>query len=298
VEIFGAAGPEADLEVMLTAITFLRELGLDSLSVHLNSIGCPACRPLYRQALVDHYAQRRDQLCSDCQRRLERNPLRLLDCKEEQCQPHKLTAPSSIEHLCPDCAAHFERLQELLRQFGIRYELDPTLVRGLDYYTRTIFEIMYSGLGSQGTVCGGGRYDGLMEAIGGPAMPGVGYGMGLERVLLTLEKEGRSLPSARGIEIFLAAAGAPGDRVLADRVQELLYSLRWAGVAAEADSMGRSLRQQLRYADRRGAKLVAVVGADELASGTVQIKDMASGREVGAELADLPAKVRAMLAAG
>lgn len=298
VEIFGAAGPEADLEVMLTAITFLRGLGLDSLAVHLNSIGCPVCRPAYRQALVEHYEARRDQLCRDCQRRLERNPLRLLDCKEEQCQPHKLAAPSSVDHLCPDCADHFRRLQELLEQFGIRYELDPTLVRGLDYYTRTIFEIVYDGLGAQGTVCGGGRYDGLLETVGGPALPGVGYGMGLERVLLTLEKENRPLPQARGIELFLAAAGSPDDHDLSGQIQKLLYALRWAGIAAEADVMGRSLRQQLRYADRRGAKLVAVIGTDELANGSVQIKEMASGREVGAGLEDLATVVKAILAAG
>jgi histidyl-tRNA synthetase len=298
VEVFGAAGPEADLEVMLLAITFLRELGLGSLAVHLNSIGCPACRPAYREALVAHYRERHDQLCQDCQRRLERNPLRLLDCKEEQCQPHKLTAPSSVDHLCPDCAAHFSQLQSLLRRFAISYEIDPTLVRGLDYYTRTIFEIMYSGLGAQGTVCGGGRYDGLIEAVGGPALPGVGYGMGLERVLLTLEKENRPLPPARGIEIFLAVAGSPTDSDLGGRVQELLYGLRWAGVAAEADAMGRSLRQQLRYADRSGAKLVAVIGQDEVSSGTVKIKEMATGREVSAGLADLAATVKAMLATG
>jgi len=298
VEVFGAAGPEADLEVMLLAITFLRELGLDSLAVHLNSIGCPACRPAYREALVAHYRERQDQLCRDCQRRLERNPLRLLDCKEEQCQPHKLAAPSSVDHLCPDCAAHFSQLQSLLRRFDISYEIDPTLVRGLDYYTRTIFEIMYSGLGAQGTVCGGGRYDGLIEAVGGPALPGVGYGMGLERVLLTLEKENRPLPPARGIEIFLAVAGSPTDSDLGGRVQELLYALRWAGVAAEADAMGRSLRQQLRYADRSGAKLVAVIGQDEVLSGTVKIKEMATGREVSAGLADLAATVKAMLTTG
>lgn len=298
VEIFGAAGPEADFEVMLIAITFLRDLGLASLAVHLNSIGCPACRPAYREALVSHYEGRREELCHDCQRRLERNPLRLLDCKEDRCQPHKAAAPRAVDHLCPACSDHFSRLQALLERFGVAYELDPTLVRGLDYYTRTIFEIVYSGLGSQGTVCGGGRYDGLIEAVGGPPVAGVGFGMGLERVLLTLEKENRPLPAARGTEVFLAAAGSPDDYGLRDSIQDLLYELRWAGIAAEADLMGRSLRQQLRYADRRGAKLVVVIGPDELRDGAVRIKEMASGTEVAAEIAHLSDAVRVLLTAG
>lgn len=297
VEIFGAPGPEADLEVMLIAVTFLRSLGLNSLAVHLNSIGCPQCRPAYRQALVDYYRARSEELCHDCRRRLERNPLRLLDCKEDRCQPLKAAAPSSIGHLCGECATHFERLQSLLGRFGLEYTLDPTLVRGLDYYTRTIFEIIYQGLGAQGTVCGGGRYDGLMETVGGPAIPGVGYGMGIERVLLTLEKENIGLPPARGTEVFLATAGAGGDTGLSDQVQDLLYRLRWAGIAAETDVLGRSLRQQMRYADRRGAKLVVVVGPDELASGQVKVKQMASGEEVLASLADLAAVVKGLLAA-
>ncbi len=298
VEIFGAPGPEADLEVMLIAVTFFRSLGLSSLTVHLNSIGCPSCRPAYRQTLIDYYRAHRAELCPDCRRRLERNPLRLLDCKEEGCQPLKQAAPSSIAHLCPDCATHFSRLRSLLERFGLDYTLDPTLVRGLDYYTRTIFEIIYQGLGAQGTVCGGGRYDGLIEAVGGPSVAGVGYGIGLERVLLTLEKENIALPPARGTEMFLAVAGsgAGGGDALADRVQDLLYDLRRAGIAADTDVLGRSLRQQMRYADRRGAKLVVVIGPDELASGQVKVKKMASGEEVSTTLADLAAVAKSLLA--
>jgi len=295
IETFGAAGPLADLEVIMTAITLFRELGMSGLEVHLNSIGCPECRPAFRQKLIDHFTAHRTELCADCNRRLERNPLRLLDCKEEQCQPHKARAPVSYEHLCSACDDHFAQLQAGLAGFGLSYDLDSTLVRGLDYYTRTVFEVIYPALGAQSTVCGGGRYDGLIEAMGGPSMPGVGFGMGIERLLLAIEKENKSLPAPPRTEVFLATVALAEADEMRRKVTELLYSLRWAGIAAEADSLGRSLRQQMRYADRTGARLVVVIGPDELASGQVKLKNMQSGIETSTELVSLAETARRLL---
>lgn len=294
VEIFGEPGPEADFEVIMTAVTFFRELGLGHLAVHLNSIGCPACRPGYREALVSHYRAARDELCEDCSRRLERNPLRLLDCKDERCQPHKAAAPRSIGHLCADCQAHFSTLEGLLDRFGIEHHIDPALVRGLDYYTRTVFEIIYQGLGAQGTVCGGGRYDGLIEAVGGSPTPGVGYGMGLERVLLMLEREGIGISPGRGTDVVVLSAGGEEQTELRLRALDLVYEMRWAGLAAQTDIAGRSLRQQFRWADRIGARFVVVLGPDELASGMVKVKEMAGGSEVEVGLTGLVTKVDEM----
>jgi histidyl-tRNA synthetase len=295
IEVFGAAGSEADFEVIMVAVTFFRELGLKNLAVHLNSIGCPSCRPGYREALTSHYRAALDELCVDCARRLERNPLRLLDCKEARCQPHKAAAPRSVDHLCADCQTHFQTLEGLLDRSGIEHHIDPALVRGLDYYTRTVFEVIYQGLGAQGTVCGGGRYDGLIEAVGGSPTPGVGYGMGLERVLLMLEKEGIGLPPARGTDVALLSAGGEGQQELRSRAVDLVYEMRWAGIAAQTDLAGRNLRQQFRWADRIGARYVVVIGPDELASGIVKVKEMAGGSEAEIELAGLVAKMSEMV---
>lgn len=297
VETFGASGPEADFEVMMVAFALLRNLGLGDLGVQLNSIGCPECRPAFRQLLVEHFTSRSDELCSDCRRRLSRNPLRLLDCKEEACQPHKNAAPASYEHLCPACDDHFAAVQAQLRRAGIAYQLDAKLVRGLDYYTRTVFEIVYGGLGAQSTVCGGGRYDGLIEAAGGPAVAGVGFGMGIERILLTLEGEGVKLPVRDTTELFIAAAGADNPDVRS-RVWDLVFALRADGLSVETDILNRSLRQQMRYADRRGARLVAVIGPDELESGQLKLKVMSTGQETAATIDQLSGQVRGLLSAG
>lgn len=299
VELFGAAGPEADLEVIMTAVTFFRRLGLSQLAVHLNSIGCPACRPGYREALLAHYRAAAGDLCPTCRHRMERNPLRLLDCKEPGCRPLKETAPSAAAYLCSECDEHFAALRGLLTRFGLDYQIDPLLVRGLDYYTKTVFELIHTGLGGAGgTVCGGGRYDGLMAAMGGPSLPGVGFGLGMERAMLALEKEGITTPPGRGVEVFLASVPA-GDATVAEalraRVLELLYALRDAGIAAEADLLGRSLPKQLRYASRRGAGLVVVVGPDELAANQAKLRVMASGEEQVVGLEELVERARAAL---
>lgn len=297
VETFGAPGPEADVEVIMTAISLFRQLGLEGLRVLLNSIGCPACRPAFRGRLVEHFAGRAEELCPDCRRRLEHNPLRLLDCKEERCRPHRLAAPASYQHLCSECAQHLAALQGLLHRLGVDHALDPGLVRGLDYYSRTVFEIVYPGLGAQATVCGGGRYDGMIEALGGPPLAGVGFGLGLERLLLAVEKEGRLPPAPPRAWVFLAAATADPDPDSAGRHLDLLYGLRAAGIAAESGLGGRSLRQQLRGADRMGARLVAVIGPEELASGEVRLRDLRSGQEVGARLDGLVQAVQTLQAA-
>jgi histidyl-tRNA synthetase len=289
VEIFGAPGPEADFETIMIGATFLRGLGLRDLEVQLNSIGCPVCRPGYRKALIEHFELHRPELCPDCQRRLQRNPLRLLDCKVEGCRPFRESAPKSLDQLCPECARHFDDLGRLLDQFGIARTVDASLVRGLDYYTRTVFELIYRGLGAQAAVCGGGRYDGLIEAAGGPPTPAVGFGMGLERVLLTLEGEGRELPAAQGPDVFLALAPAPvPERDMARlRLLDMLYKLRWGGLSAEADLLDRSIQQQLRQAGRLASRFVVVIGPEELVSGQVRVKEMATGGETAVSLAGL-----------
>jgi histidyl-tRNA synthetase len=214
-----------------------------------------------------------------------------LDCKEPGCQVFKQAAPRSVDHLCPECRSHFQALQGLLGRFGVDFELEPALVRGLDYYTRTVFEIVYGGLGAQSAVCGGGRYDGLIEAIGGPPTPAVGYGMGLERVLLTLERESMHLPGDAGPDVFLATAGG-ADQEVQFRALELLYELRQSGLAAEMDPLGRGLRQQFRQADRLGARLVLTVGPQELETGQVRAKDMSDGSEADVPFSGLGSWVR------
>ena len=283
VEIFGAAEPTADAEIIALALTLFAELGLEGLEVHLNSIGCPRCRPRYRQALLDYYRPRAAELCADCQARLEANPLRLLDCKDPRDQAHKAGAPRTLDYLCDECRAHFDALRAALDRLGFAYRLDPGLVRGLDYYTRTVFEVKYGGLGAQDTVCGGGRYDGLIELLGGPPTPGVGFGMGLERLLLTLEAVGRAPGEARPLDAFLAVAGG------VDRVQALAWvqELRRQGLAVDMDHLGRSLKAQLRAAARYPARFAVIVGDEEASRGEATVRDLAGGEQRRVPLAEL-----------
>ncbi len=275
VEVFGSPLPIADAEVIILALDLFSRLGLTELTVKLNNIGCPICRQSYRQVLIDYLTPRADNLCADCRNRLTRNPLRVLDCKQDGCGAIVANAPSITDHLCQDCRDHFSRVLDYLRAAAVRYEVDPKIVRGLDYYTRTVFEIVYSGLGAQSTVCGGGRYDNLIETVGGPATPGVGFGMGIERLLLTLEKNGCYLPGERGPDLYIAAIG---DAAL-EQAFAAMYGLRQAGVHVVTDLMGRSLKAQLKYADKIGARYVAVLGEAELAAGQVQLKQMQGGED-------------------
>lgn len=274
-ECFGVKGPTADAEVILGVLAILGKLGLSNLSVKLNSIGCPVCRPAYHEALKGYLRQHYNGLCAQCRERFERNPLRILDCKEKGCQVIASGAPSILENLCPECDAHFKRLQELLAERDIIFQIDPRIVRGLDYYTKTVFEIVMQSPRGEIALCGGGRYDGLVAEIGGPEFPGVGFGIGTERVILELQNQGVVIPDAQVCEVFVASLGDEGRMPAFNLCQEL----RGKGVKADLDHMERSLKAQFRYADKLGVRLMAIVGGDELARGHIKVKDMSSGEE-------------------
>ncbi len=279
-EILGTDAPLADAELIAAAWTFLSAAGLSDLSVSLNSIGDRVCRPAYRLALQAYYRPHRDELCADCQRRLEDNPLRLLDCKRESCQALKQAAPKSRQHLCEACQQHFAQVCQLLDELGIRYRFDDLLVRGLDYYTRTVFVITHSALGAQSEVCGGGRYDQLSEVIGGGALPGVGFGLGLERLLITLGEGDQPAGSTR---LYLAVTSPQ----LQGPALALAMQLRGAGLTVEVELADRSLKAQFRRADKEGFSHVAVFGPGEQASRHLTVRHLADGSESTEPMADL-----------
>ena len=271
VEIFGAEGADTDAEVIALADSLLKNLGL-RVKLHINSIGCPACRAAYNKALREYFSPHLEALCYDCKTRFEKNPLRLLDCKEEGCRKINAAAPTILEYLCPECAAHFEALKTYLSLAGIAYEIDPRIVRGLDYYTRTVFEFVSDDIGAQGTVCGGGRYDGLIAELGGAPAPAVGFAAGIERLLLVMEATGVEIPRPEGPTAYLAGL----DDACREKAFGLCVKLRAAGIAAETDHMKRSVKAQFKYADKLGAIYVAVIGGNELESGAMNVKRMAT----------------------
>lgn len=280
-ECFGAEGPVADAELMLLLADYLRAAGIRQAVAHLNTIGCAACRPQYRQALQEYYRPLLPGLCPDCQRRFAQNPLRLLDCKIDRGAADG--APHAADHLCAACAAHFSGLRRLLQTAGLEYVVDHRLVRGFDYYTRTVFEFVHAGIGSQAALGGGGRYDGLVEALGGPPLPAAGFGLGMERLLGALAQEGHGPQPAVPPAVFVA--GEDTESVFA-----LCTALRRAGLAAEQDPLGRSLKAQFRHADRLGVRHVAIVGA---AGGPVVLRDMRAGSQAELAPADVGAAVMA-----
>ena len=283
VETWGVAGPLADAEVIALAESFLQELGLEGLAVRLNSLGCSVCRPRYREALTAHLAGRRDELCPDCRRRLERNPLRILDCKVEGCQAVVREAPKPLDHLCPDCEQHLAGVEAALAALGITFSRDGSLVRGLDYYTRTVFEIGYDKLGAQSTVCGGGRYDGLMESLGGRPQPAVGFGLGLERLLLTLKSEGLLPEAGAALDAYVAFLGdAMGPEAL--RIARLL---RTSGRRVEVEALGRSLKAQLRRAQKLQVPRVVIVAPQEHERGSVVVRNMETSAQTEVPLEEL-----------
>ncbi|MGI6687665.1 MAG: histidine--tRNA ligase [Christensenellales bacterium] len=275
-ECFGAKEPTADAELIVTILHILKRLGLKDLGVNINSIGCPACRPGYHQALKAFLQERYDKLCPVCQGRFEKNPLRILDCKEAQCAVLTKDAPSILDHLCEECTDHFSALQALLSAQEVLFKVDPRIVRGLDYYTKTVFEITMRTARGDLALCGGGRYDGLVQEIGGPAMPGVGFGIGTERILMELASQNVPLPQATASDVFVAHLGAEA-LVPAFSLAQLL---RRSQVMADSDHNMRSLKAQLRFADKLGVRFLVIVGGEELARGNVKVKDMADGSEV------------------
>ncbi len=273
-ECFGAAEPQADAELVALARTVLQTLGVTGVSLHLNSIGCPTCRAEYHKALKAYFSARREELCQTCQERLERNPMRILDCKSPVCREIAAGAPVMLDYLCADCAAHFGEVRACLTAAEIPFELDTGIVRGLDYYTRTVFEFVSDALGAQAVVCGGGRYDGLVEELGGPHLPSLGFAIGLERLLMIMEAKGAALPESPRCEVYFAPMGKEAVRACF----ALVTRLREGGVAAECDLTGRGLKAQMKYADKLGARYTVVVGDNELASQRAVLKDMADGK--------------------
>lgn len=290
-ECFGSKEPTADAEVILTILKILTRLGLQNLSVKINSIGCPVCRPRYNEELTAYLSGRQEELCPQCRERLVRNPLRVLDCKEPGCKAIVQGAPGILNHLCPECDHHFADLKSLLKTQGLSAQVDPHIVRGLDYYTKTVFEIIMQAERGEMTLCGGGRYDGLVREIGGPEMSGVGFGIGTERIILELNKQGVSIPQESVTDLYIANIG-PEAR---DAAFSLCMTLRARGIKADMDHLSRSLKAQLRYADKLGARLLAILGGEELAKGAVKLKDMQSGQETATEISRLPETVLGLL---
>ncbi len=276
VEAIGSQHPALDAELIHLATTFYRAVGIEGVQPLLNSVGCPTCRPSYVAALRKFLEQNLDRLCPDCQRRLHTNPLRVLDCKNEACQPILDQAPNVLEYLCDECREHFRGVQEHLRALDIDFRIEPRIVRGLDYYTKTAFEfIAPAGLGAQDAIGGGGRYDGLVEECGGPPTPAVGLAIGLERVILVRQALGLKLDNPPRHGVFVVALG---DEAWMP-AYKLLAALRAAGIAADIDYRRRSLRAQLRHADSAGFRYAALLGEDELAAGTVTMRDLETGEQ-------------------
>jgi histidyl-tRNA synthetase len=289
-ELFGIAEPEADAELLELVWDAFGRLGIPGLQLQVNSLGDAACRPAYRAALIAYFRPLAEQLCENCRRRLEVNPLRILDCKAEGCRALRAKAPSGLDHLCDPCRAHFAAVRRLLDAKGIPHTVNPAMVRGLDYYTRTTFELTAAaGLGAQDTVAAGGRYDGLVEEFGGPPTPGLGFALGMERLLLLLP-EGAGREASGAPLVFFAALGSPAR----ERVQVWMTALRRTGVAAEWDYEGRSLKSQMRRADRLGATHVVILGDDELAAGRAQLRDMATKEQRDVPVGELAGALAAL----
>ncbi|MDE6058932.1 MAG: histidine--tRNA ligase [Clostridia bacterium] len=269
-ELYGAAGATADAEIIALADSFLKNLGLKNVSLQINSIGCKTCRAEYHKALKAYFAPHLKEMCADCNARFEKNPMRMIDCKEEGCKKITANAPRMLDYLCDDCKAHFEEVKNLLNAANIKYEINPSIVRGLDYYSRTVFEFTSEAAGAQGTVLGGGRYDGLLEQMGEKAVPAVGFAAGLERLLMVIAAENAPVPEEKGVSCYLAGM----DGKSRGQAFVLASELRKAGISAEVDLMERSLKAQFKYADKIGARFVAVIGESELNEGAAEVKDM------------------------
>ena len=275
IEVLGSLDPSLDAEVISFAWSMMDYLGIGGLWLRLNSIGCAEDRERFKDALRNHFTPSLGQMCTDCNRRIDENPLRILDCKEAQCQATIEAAPGSAEHLCTECADHFTKVRELLDALGLDYEIDSRLVRGIDYYTRTVFELMSKDLGSQNTLLGGGRYDGLVQTFGGPPTPGLGFAGGFERLVIILQERENAKLEVTALDLFLATLGEDGRRV----AFALAEQLRRSGISVDIDHRGRALRKQLTLANNLHARYLLVIGEDEAASKTGKIKHMDSGKE-------------------
>lgn len=282
VEFYGSSAPQTDAEVILLGYTVLKKLGLN-VELNINSMGCSHCRAEYNKALKQYLADKFDELCPTCQTRFEKNPLRILDCKVDECKKLVENAPKITDYLCGECSDHFETLKNLLTVAGLKYNINPKIVRGLDYYTKTVFEFVTTDLGSQGTVLGGGRYDKLIEQIGGPKVCGVGFGMGIERVLMLMENKGIEIPSDSFVDLYIAPMG---DIALV-KAFEIATALRNKGVRVEIDHLSRSIKAQFKYADKIKAKYVVAIGENELNNNECKLKLMSDGSVTEISLSEI-----------
>ncbi|WP_434511718.1 histidine--tRNA ligase [Desulfitobacterium sp. AusDCA] len=275
VEVLGADKPIVDAEVITLVWDLYTRLGLKGLEVHVNSVGCPTCRAVHRTKLQEFLAPRREQLCKDCQDRFERNPMRILDCKNPTCQEITQGAPTTLDTLCPDCSEHFQELKELLTAAGVSFKVDPRLVRGLDYYRKTAFEVLVENIGAQSAICGGGRYDGLVEQVGGPQTPGIGFAMGMERVLAALQVSNPLNNLTKKEFVRFVALGEEAQK----KCFTFVSQLRRKGIPASIDLLGRSLKAQLKTADKAQARYAAIIGEDEMNRQVVILRDLTLGEQ-------------------
>ena len=275
VECFGSASPLADAEIIALAKSLFDTLGVKDLSLEINSIGCPTCRAEYHKALKEYFSSRKDELCDTCKSRLDRNPMRILDCKSPICHEIAEGAPVVIDYLCDECKEHFENVQKYLKAQNIEYTINPQIVRGLDYYTKTVFEFVSNSIGAQGTVCGGGRYDGLVEELGGQHTPSLGCAIGIERLMLLMEAQGCEFPEAEKPDLFIVALGEKATL----KAVEIAKDIREEGFSALLDLNQRSVRAQMKYADKLGAKFNVVIGDNEVEAKTAKLKNMQTGEE-------------------
>ena len=274
-ECYGTSHPAADAELITAAANIFDRMGLQNIRLEINSIGCPKCRAEYHKALTAYFSQYQNELCEDCQERLDRNPMRLLDCKVPHDHEIAQGAPTVLDYLCDECRDHFDDVKSYLDANGVAYSVNPTIVRGLDYYTKTVFEFISGDIGAQSTICGGGRYDGLIEELGGNPLPALGFAAGIERLLMTLDAQGIEIPSPAPCDIYIGSMGENAHK----KAGELCNSLRKAGLYAEFDVVGRGLKAQMKYANKIGARYSMVLGDDEIASGSAKLKHMATGEQ-------------------
>lgn len=281
-EMYGSASPAADAEMIAMVDAFLRRLGIKGIALNINSIGCPKCRGEYHKALKSYFEGRKDELCGTCQERLEKNPMRILDCKSPICQDIAKDAPVILDYLCDDCKSHFEKLKKNLTAMNIEFTVNPKIVRGLDYYTKTVFEFVTTSIGAQGTVCGGGRYDGLIEQLGGAPTPALGFAMGIERLIMTMESQGCDFIEPKKCALYIAAM----DDTAMEKAIVLTKTLRDDGIWAEYDLAGRGLKAQMKYANKLGADFSMVLGSNEIESGKANLKNMETGEQTEISLGD------------
>lgn len=280
IEVYGSQEPTVDAEIMALPMLLYKRLGLKNLRLSINSIGCPECRKEYNKKLKEYLKENYDNLCETCRERYEKNPMRIIDCKSPICKDIVKGAPRLLDSICDDCRDHFEKVKKNLEVMGIEYEINPNIVRGLDYYTKTVFEIIADNKNSNSTICGGGRYDGLVEQLGGNPMPGIGFALGMERLLLTMEEQGIEIPGADAVDIYIGNIGEESGLF----AQSLVMQLRALGVKAEKDHLGKSVKAQMKYADKIKARYSLIIGDSEIESGTARLKNMADGEGVDCAL--------------